>query len=278
VASLTITPEAQRENARIDIHAAPGTAVTFTLTRSGPSGVEAAVRGAVGAPLEGDPTTVRDWEVPFNVPLTYTVTFYNAGGNVVGVGASANYTHTYTGCPAWIVDLARPLNTLPLTIESFSPLDFEVPAGVVRVLDRRAPVVITLPAWTPDAELVLLTNTLAERDALRALLGSGYPFLVRTVPEQGIGNIYLGVTDFKEERLATLGTAPWRRFTIAVVQVERPDPAVFTPIPPTTYATVAEMFTDYAELLATVGTYDALAYWTFTGAPTATRPWLPVDV
>jgi len=278
VATLTVTRDPVREAALCTIAGAPGTAVTFTLERTSPSGTTVAVRGAVDAHLEGDPTLVRDWEVPFGVPLQYRVTFYNANGTVVGVGATATYTHNYTGCQAWVVDMARPTNSLPLTIESFTPLDFEVAAGVVRVLDRRAPVLVTLPAWTPDAELVLLTNTLDERDQLRALLGSGYPFLLRTIPEQGVGNIYLGVTDFKEDRLATLGVRPWRRFTVDVVQVERPDAGVFAPVPPTTYSQVHALFVDYADLLAQVVTYDALAYWTFEGAASSTLPWLPSDV
>jgi len=278
VASLTITREATRENALIAIHGAAATAVTFTLERTSPSGATVAVRGAVDADLEGDPTLVRDWEVPFGVPLTYRATFYNASGAVVGTGASATFTLDYTGCPAWLVDMARPTNSLAITIESFTPLDFEVGAGVIRVLDRRAPVLVTLPAWTPDAELVVLTDTLAQRDQVRSLLGSGYPFLLRTVPEQGVGNMYLGVTDFKEERILTLGTRPQRRFAIEVVQVERPNAAVFAPVPPTTYSQVAAIFANYADLLAQVGTYDALAYWTFDGAASGTLPWLPSDV
>jgi len=66
---------------------------------------------------------------------------------------------------------------------------------------------------------------------------------------------------------------------VSVVQVERPDPSVFQPVPPNTYAQVAADFTDYAELLATVGRYDDLAYWDFGGgAASGTLPWLPADV
>lgn len=279
MASLTVTAEPQRANVRIDIHGAPGTAVTYTLVRKSPSGNTVAVRGAVGAQLAGDPTTVRDWEVPFNVALVYTVTFYNANGTTVGVGASAAFTMPYDDCRAWLVDLAAPTNSLQAVVASFTPLDFEVPAGVHRVLDRRAPVMVTLPAWTPDAELVLLTDTLAERDAVRNLLGSGYAFLLRTDPAQGIGNMYLGVLDFKEGRISTLGEPPYRQFTVDVVQVSRPDPAVFTPRPPMTYNEVLETWHTYAELLASVATYDALAYTFPEGAaPSGLVPWLPSDV
>jgi hypothetical protein len=274
---MTVTPDA-RESARIDIAAIPGAATTYTVQRTSPSGSTVSVRGAQDADVEGAAAIVHDWEVPFDVALHYVATFYDDNGVVLGT-ASADYTHSYGECEAWVVDLARPTNSLPLTIESFVSLDFEVAAGVMRVLNRRAPVLVTLPAWTPEGELVLLTETLDERDALRALLGEGYPILVRTIPEQGVGNIYLGVTDFKEERLLSLGDRPQRRFTIAVVQVERPAAHVFQPIPPATYAAVAAEFANYADLLAQVHTYDQLAYWwDVGGVSSGTLPWLPSDV
>ena len=278
MATLTVTRDPTRESALIEIEGMTPATVTFTLERSSPSGNVVDVRGAVNVPTGGEPDAiVRDWEIPFGVPVVYLCTFYDAQEAVVET-ATAPFTLDYEGCPAWLVDLAEPTNSLAVTIETFSPLDFAVAAGVMRVLERRAPVLVTLPAWTPESELVLLTDTLAERDAMRMILGSGYPVLLRTVPEQGIGNMYLGVTDFKEERFLSLGVAAPRRWTVATVQVERPDPAIFVPIPPTVYAVVAADFNDYADLLAQAHTYDALAYWDFSTATSGTLPWLPSDV
>ena len=278
MAALEVTRDPSRENALLTLTGILPAAVTFTIERTSPSGNTAEVRGAVDAPTGGETTAiVRDWEVPFNVEVDYLATFRDSGENIID-DAEATFTLEYQGCEAWLVDLAEPTNSLAITIASFAELDFAVAAGVMRVLDRRAPVLVTLPAWTPEGELVLLTDTLVQRDQVRMLLGSGYPILLRTVPEQGVGNMYLGVTDFKEERFLTLGDAPQRQWTVDVVQVERPDPSVFVPVPPTVYAVVAADFDDYADLLDQAHTYDQVAYWDFTGAASGTLPWLPSDV
>ena len=96
----------------------------------------------------------------------------------------------------------------------------------------------------------MLTTTLAERDRVRLLLGSGYPFLLRAGDELGIGNMYLGVTEFVEERILTLGSAPYRRFRIATIEVEQPDPEIYVPLAPNTYAIVKATYATYALLKA----------------------------
>jgi len=275
--ALTATLEPDRLSARLNVTGIPAGATTYTITRTSPSGNSAGVRGAVGAAVTGTTAIARDWEVPFDTTVTYTVTVYQ-DTTLVGT-ATATFTVTYTDCPAWLVDIARPTNSLPVVIESMRELDFAVAAGVHRVLNRRAPVMTTLPAWTPSTELIVLTNTLTERDQVRALYGTGYPFLLRTDPVQGIGNMYLGLTDFVEERFLSPGDAPERRFRAACVQVERPDPSLFVPTAPNTYANVKATFATYAALKAAVGTYDQLAY-TFPANPDAnpTPPWLPDDI
>jgi len=274
--SLTVTLEDAKVGARLQVDGVPAGADTYTITRTSPSGNTTGVRGAVDAPVQIPTEIVRDWELPLDVPVTYDVTVYD-GATVVGT-ASAVFTAVWDQCPAWMVDLARPTNSLALTIESMVDLDFDAQVGVHRILNRRAPVLTSLPAWTPSSELVVVTDTLGERDQVRALLGSGYPFLLRTTPEQGIGNMYLGVTQFVEERFLSLGVAPQRRFKVAVVQVERPDPAIFIPTPPMTYAAVKAAYATYAALLAAVGTYDRLLYTFAGGDASPVIPWLPDDI
>jgi len=244
----------------------------FTITRQAPSGNTAAVRGADNVTAAAAEVIVRDWEAPLDIALVYTLT-------QAAQTATATVTVTWGRCEAWLCDLALPTNSLFLTIESFVELQFPVPAGVHRVLNRRAPVMTMLPAWTPSGELIVLTDTLAQRDQVRSLLGSGYPFLLRTTPAEGVGNMYLGLTEFDEDRFLTDGYAPQRRFRVQVIQVERPDAALFVPKPPNTYANVKASFATYAALKTAVGTYDQLAY-TFPANPDSSPlvPWLPDDV
>lgn len=275
---LAATLEPDRLSVRLNVGGIPAAATTYTISRTSPSGSSTGVRGAVGAPVTGTTAIARDYEVPFDVPVVYTVTVYQ-DTTVVGTATAAAFTVASHGCDAWLVDLARPTNSLPVTIESMDALDFAVASGVHRVLNRRAPVMTSLPAWTPSTELSVLTDTLDERDQVRALYGTGFPFLLRTDPDQGIGNMYLGLTDFVEERFLPLGDAPQRRFRAACVQVERPDPGLFVPTPPNTYANVKASYATYADMKAAVGTYDQLAY-TFPANPDAepSPPWLPDDI
>lgn len=277
--NLTAAVEAARLSVRLQVDAIPAGAATYTVMRAAPSGNTAGVRGATDATVTATTMIARDWEAPFDLQLVYTATAYDGAGAVLAT-ATQTVTVSYGECPAWLVDLARPTNSLPVTIQEFQELSFDVPAGVHRVLDRRAPVLTTRPAYTPSAELVVLADTQAQRDHLRDLLGSGYPFLLRTDPAQGIGNMYLGLTQFIEERILSGGYQPERRFRVAVVQVERPDPAVFVPLAPNTYQHVKDTFASYADLHAQVGTYDQLAY-TFPTDPdegSALVPWLPDDI
>lgn len=276
--TLAASLDPERLAVRLQVDGVPAGADTYTISRRSPSGNSADVRGASGAPVAIPTQIARDYEAPFELDLVYTVTVYD-GSSSVGT-ASVTFRLEWDDCDAWLVDLARPLNSLPTTIESLRQLQFEMPAGIHRILNRRAPVLTTLPAYTPAAELVVLTDTLDERDRVRNLLGSGYPFLLRTVPEQGIGNLYLGLTSFSEERILSDGYRPQRRFSVQCVQVERPDPAVYVPVAPNTYANVRADYATYAALKTAVGTYDQLAF-TFPSDPdweAAFPPWPPDDI
>jgi hypothetical protein len=274
--SLTPSLEVGRMATLLHVAGIPAAATTVTIERTSPSGNKTGVRGAVGAPITTPPTLdVRDYEIPLDTTVNYTATAYQ-GTSVVGT-ATASFRIDYGECEAWLTDLARPTNSEQLVIESLAALDYPVPSGVYRVLDRRAPVVVALPAQTPSAELIVLTNTLDERDRARYLFGSGYPFLLRTTPEQGIGNMYLVPSEFVEERFLTLGASPERRFRVACIQVERPDPAVYVPVPPNTYAQVLAQFANYAAMLA-AGTYEDVAYTYPTGVANPIPGWPPSDI
>jgi hypothetical protein len=274
--ALAVTLDPPKLAARLEVSGIPAGTDTLTIERKSPSGNVAGVRGAVDATVTGTTFLIRDYELPLDTTVTYAVTCYDGTTNVGS--ASAIFSIVYGECDAWLTDLARPTNSLQVRLETLAELASTVPSGVHRVLDRRGPVVTALSAWTPATELVLLTNTLDERDAVRALFGSGYPVLVRTTPEQGVGNLYLAASEFVEERFLTPGEAPERRFRCTCVQVERPDPAVYVPLAPNTYANAKATYATYADLTAALASYDELAYTYPTGVTSPIVPWLPDDV
>lgn len=258
----------------ITVTGVPATATEMFFSRTGPSGVPAFVRGYNPAQVPTGQTTmvVRDYEAPLGVPLVYTATYDVPGTFTVTV------TVDHTDCEHWLVDLARPTNSQVLTIEQLAELAYQIPVGVHDILGRRAPIVTSDIANTPTFEVALLTDTDQDRDQARATLGNGVPVLLKTPPDQGIGNLYLSVLDWKEQRLATLGTVQARRFQISGVQVDRPDPALYVPIPPATYTAVKARFATYAALEAAYDTYDGLLY-DYTGIGAVDNvAWPPRDV
>jgi hypothetical protein len=125
---------------------------------------------------------------------------------------------------------------------------------------------------------VFVTGSLDERSRLIALLGNGVPVLVKTPPERGIGNLYLGVESWTIARPSRLAVHPDRRFSVRTVQVARPDPDLFVPQAPVLYSVVKSEFATYAELKAERASYDALAYSYTAAAPSPYPPWPPSDV
>ena len=275
--ALTATPEPDVRDIRLQYTVpAGGTSVAFS--RTGPSGTPAAVRGYTSVPAAPGLLIARDFEAPIGVPLVYTATTRNSSGTVIDT-ATATVTMTSAGCDdMWLTDLARPGNTLQVLIEQLPELEYATPATVHDIIGRRTPVVTSDVARTPAFELSVLTETLDDRDSARALLGNGVTVLLRTPPEDGIGNLYLAVLGFTEQRVVTDGTVPDRRFVITARQVDRPDPALYTPSPPSTYATVKAHYATYAALKAARSSYDAVLYdYSGVTAPDVV-PWPPVDV
>jgi hypothetical protein len=276
--TFTVTVEPERKDVRINA-TPPAGSTGFEIWRVGPSGEAAGVRGWYPHTASGaTPLIARDYEAPLGIPLVYHARARDGTGPGAE-GTPVTVTVASAWCESWLVDLARPVNSLQVVIESLEELAFDSAVGVHRVLNRRAPVLTALPAWTPSFELVVLSDTLSERDEIRALLGSGYPFLLRTSPDLGIQNMYTGVTGFVEARFLSDGRAPEREFRIQGVQVERPDPALFVPAPPNTWGDVKTAWATWAALRAGVGTWDQLAN-TYPASPEANPiiPWLPVDV
>ena len=275
--AVTLTVEPEVDAVRIST-TIPAGANRATIERTGPSGEPAGVRHFVDATVSPGPLIARDFEAPIGVPLVYRVTTWTDGSPTLVV-SEATITIPSAGCSdTWLTDLVRTANTQRLPIESLTELVYGVPASVHWILSRRTPIVTSDVANTPTFELALLTGSDEQREATRATLGNGVPVLLRTPPEDGIGNLYFAVVGFTEQRITTLGTDPNRRFVVSAVQVERPDPLLYVPLAPVTYAHVKAQFATYADVKAQRATYDALAFDYAGRAPEDVIPWPPSDV
>lgn len=210
----------------------PSGSTQLFISRLSPSGVSAYVRGANPRTLvSADPLTVVDYEAPIGMAVTYAATVKDSAG-AESSPATVVFTVPSGGCDdTWLVDIARPANTQQVELERFDELDYEIAAGVHFILDRRSPIVTSSLARTPTFAFSFLTETLSERDVMRDALGNGTPLLLRTPPENGIGNLYFANLGWKEQRIVNRATLPDRRFVVDAVQIERPDPALFVSSP-----------------------------------------------
>ena len=257
----------------------PAGSVTAYLYRKGPSGVVADVRDwSSHAVTAGVVTVARDYEAPIGVQLSYSIQFKNAAAAVITT-EYATITLPSGGCAdTWLNDLARAQNTMQVLIESLPELTYQLPATVHEILTRRGPIVTTDIAKTPEFELSFLTDTDDQRDRARATLGNGVPVLLRSGPEVGIENMYMAVLAFSEQRVATGGTVPARRFVVNGRQIDRPHPRLYAPAPPTNYTEVRADFATLGDLRDQRASYDAVLYdWAGEQAGDIV-PWPPGDV
>jgi hypothetical protein len=274
---LTASVEPAYQNVRLD-YLVPAGATAVTFTRTGPSGTPAVVRGWAAKVTAPGEVLARDYEAPIGVPLTYTaLTEDNTGADIDT--QTVAITVPSGGCAdTWLNDLARVGNTLHVTLESIPELTYPVPNTVHEIITRRAPIVTSDIAHTPELEVSFLTVTDDDRDRARAMLGNGIPVLLRTPPEDGVGNMYLAVLGFREQRLVALATTKDRRFVIAARHVARPDPTLFAPLAAVVYEDVRAAYATYAALRDDRATYDALLYSYGGSEPSDIVPWPPDDV
>jgi hypothetical protein len=275
--ALTATVEPDVRAVRLE-YTIPAGGASVTLQRTGPSGTVALLRGYSDAPHAPGLLVARDFEAPIGVPLTYTARTKNGAAAVIDT-ATTTITLVSEGCAdTWLTDLARPINTLKVLIEQLPDLAYATPTGVHDIVGRRTPIVTADIARTPAFELSVLTGSLDERDSARAVLGNGVSVLLRTPPQEGVGNLYFAVTEFHEQRILADGMAPERRFVISGRQVDRPDPVLYAPAAPSTYASVKAAYATYAALKAARASYDAVLYDWSGSTPPDVVPWPPRDV
>lgn len=275
---LVLSVEPSQQDVRLEWQA-PAETTRVTFSRTGPSNTSAIVRGWSANSAGPGELIARDYEAPIGVPLVYTALAEDGTGADL-LTETATITIPSGGCSdTWLNDLARTTNTMQVILEAIPELAYPVPTSVHDVISRRVPIVTSDVAHTPEVEVSILTETDDERERARATLGNGVPVLLRTPPEDGVGNMYLSVLGFREQRIVTLGTVKDRRFVISARQVGRPDPTLFIPLAAVIYEDVRASYASYGDLRAQVATYEALLYAIAGGeAPSDVVPWPPDDV
>lgn len=172
-------------------------------------GREYQVRGAVNAPTAGSLTRI-DFEVPFNVPVTYRAEQFNAAGLSLGFTAAA--VVTVASVDTWAHNPLDPQGSVKVELwdTALRRLSRPVPGGVSYPRGRRVGVVVSEPRRRLSGVVFdLLAETIVEADKIQALIGddatSRVPVLCiragsrhRMRPKMPL---FLGVFDIPEDDL-----------------------------------------------------------------------------
>jgi hypothetical protein len=281
--TVTAVVDAARLAVKTTVVAPTGTRKLELWRTASDTGHDAGVRGYY--PMLFDPPLsspldllAYDWETPLGIDVVYRARVTIDDTHVSPPGESAAVA--ITSDQDWLTDLGRPTNSMPILVESLPELRYDTPVGVHRVLDRRDPVLTSAPAWTPAGQLTFTTETEQERDRARVIIGAGLPVLLRSPPERGVGNLFLGVVGFSEQRISRYAPHADRRFLLDIIQVARPDPSLFAPVPPLTYRERLAEWPLYSDVLVLGLSYQELPYAADqTGELVQiSPPWLPDDV
>lgn len=131
------------------------------------------------------------------------------------------------------------------------------------VLGRSDPVVVVDTVDSTRSRLLIETETVAEREAVKTLLRYGDPLLLQSRSSYDMGTngvLYFQPKKYDIKRLTTFGERPERRFEIEYVETRLPSSAIVFDPPTFTYTNVDDDYDAYTTLIATTYSYFRVLY------------------
>lgn len=232
---------------RMTTDAAGAASTTFRRTMRG---VTQIVRGADMAPLTTGAYAVRDYEVLYNTPLTYSATVYDAAAVAI---AHADVTIEVPGTSVWLRDVVVPSLSCPVRMTGKEAGDYatEMRTSMLRPLGRSNPVVVTDVRSGATGQTSFLTLSTAEFTSLDTLLATGHVLLYTGPAEWDIRwPRYVVITDTAVKRVSeALDQA--RLWNVSWTEVDPPPPNQYTPVNPTTWQDLQDASTHWLDIVST---------------------------
>lgn len=202
------------------------------------AGREFQMRGAVRAPTAGAFTRI-DFEIPFNVPVTYRAELFDAAGMSLGFTDSA--TTTLLCADTWMHNPLNPAGGVKVALgpDTAGVIRHPSPGTVSRPLGRRVGVVLSEPRFgVVDLNLDVRTTNDADADAVQAMCGSnGMPpvLCVRLGSRDGVMRVpqplFLSVLDVAEIDISHRWAANGEiSHAMKGDEVDPPIPGLFIPL------------------------------------------------
>lgn len=202
------------------------------------SGRDMQVRGAVRAATGGTLTRI-DFEVPFNVAVTYRAEQFNAAG--VSLGFTPSTSVTVSVAESWMHNPLNPQGSVKVSLldTAATKLSRPVPGEISRPLGRRVGVVLSeRRQGLAGASFDVFASSNEEADDVQALIGT---YTGSTVPvicvRTGSANpmriampLFLGVLDIPEEDVSIRYGRGSTVHRIDGDEVAPPIPGLFIPL------------------------------------------------
>jgi hypothetical protein len=243
------------KNTMVDVVYRLTSAVTsVSIGRQDPTGFSQLIRYGEAIPISGGYLVVTDYEAPFDVPLTYTVT------QAVPAGSDAG-TSTVVVLPSngltWLKDPTAPGRNLIIpVITSLTGMTRAAQSGVFTILDRANPVIVSTVRAAMSATLTCHTLTEGQEQQLIALLATG-DVLLLSGPASQLGAKYVAVGDVATE-LVGLVTEPARLWTLPIQVVDRPVGVTSPNNVSRSWRAVRSTYATWGDLAATGKTWQQL--------------------
>ena len=236
---------------RLDVTVTGGITST-TITRQDPDGRIVPVRTNTGDPLpiSGGTAILYDYEAPFGAQVWYS-----------SLEDPASVAQATVDDPiVWLIHPGVPVLSTPIELAAGSAAEEEwaVQQGIFWVMGRETPVVHTDGARkAPASTLSVITETLSQLRAMKALLADTSPLLLNVPPslDLGLDTTYIAIGSVTPRRPSDIGSEQLRTLTLPYTVVARPAGGSQAT---RTYADPAMDYGSYADLKAAYASYLAL--------------------
>jgi hypothetical protein len=249
---LAITPTVDATTRAVRLTITGGTPDYVVTAEPGGGRAPYTVRSTfAGMPGDGSARIAVDGGVPLNVPTTYRATDRDgrqAWSSSVLVPSSSSV----------LSDALDPSRVLDVAVVSQPPNSYAARSVWWDVLGGVAPFASLAPMRLRAGDLVLYTATPATRYALRTLLLTGNPLVLRTACPDAVDDVTMLVSEGVESLALDDAPAGGRLWTLTyqALSAEQLGPYVLDPA--RTYAQLPLEHDTYAATLAAFATYAAL--------------------
>lgn len=252
--SLTATYSADVSRVRLTAADLDPAAVSADLARTVDGIRWADVRGGQSAAVAAGALVlpVDDYEFAADVPNTYRITTYDAGGATLAT-ETTTVTPDLEGVP-WLKVIARPFLNRPVTVQDYGEIKRAARSGVFEIVGASRPVVVTDLRGSSTFDLSLITESATAAETMRYALATGDVVFLHVPADCDVPGGYYAAGDVTEARGSRRSVR--RLFSFPVTEVDAPAATIVGST--ATWQTVINTYATWSDVLAAQATWAEL--------------------